>query len=111
MYTNKKPKSNVFQTKGCRLVMYMDQEPQNLFETQVETDACTQQGAIIQTCSIKGAETVSCTQTQNHSPNVFETQGWKLIRVRKQGPTIHTSVKRCLYTTKHHNQTCLIKGL
>ena len=82
-YTNKKPKSNVFEIMGCRLMMYTDQEPQNVCETRVETDACT--------------------QIRNHYPNVFETQGWRLMRVRKQGPTVHTCLKRCLYTTRDHN--------
>ena len=52
-------------------MMYTDQEPQNVFETRVETDACTQQGAPIQTCFDQGGpETDACTLTRNHNPNV-----------------------------------------
>ena len=80
--------------------MSTDQEPQNVFETQVETDACTQQGTTIQTCSIKGPETDACTQTRNHSPNVFETQGWRLMRVRKQGSRVQTCLKLMLVYNK-----------
>ena len=54
-FTNKKPKSNVFETKGWRPMMCADQEPQNVFEARVETDTCARQGAPNQTCLITGA--------------------------------------------------------
>ena len=74
-YINKKPKSNVFETKGCRLMMYTDQEPQNVFETQVETDACTQQG--------------------HHNPNVFDQRGTqRQMLVHRHGTTVQTCLKR-----------------
>ena len=34
-------------------MMYTDQGPQNVFETRVEKEACTQQRAPIETCLIK----------------------------------------------------------
>ena len=74
---------------------------QNVFETRVETDACTQQGTKIQTCLTKEQEADACTQTRNRNPNVFETQCWKLMRVRRQGSTFHT----CL---KHRVETMLV---
>ena len=68
----------------------------NVFETRVESDACTQQGTkkpnvfdqgsrrqmlvprhgtIIQRVGNTVLETDACTQTRIHIPNVFETQG------------------------------------
>ena len=68
-YTNKKPKSSVFETKACRLMMYTDQEPHSVFEARVETDACTQQRSpnpIV--FDQREPETDACTQTRNHDP-------------------------------------------
>ena len=69
---------------------------QNVFGTRVETDACTQQGTKIQTFLTKEAGGRCLYPDTEPYPYVFETQCWKLMRVREQGTTI---------------QTCLVKGL
>ena len=83
----------MFETKGCRQMMCTDQEPQNVFETWVETEAYTQQGSPIQTCMINGDRRQmlahwhgtliqglkirdgedACTQKRIHNPHMFET--------------------------------------
>ena len=100
-------------------MMYTDQEPQNVLETWVETEARAQQGTPIQTCMIKGDRRRmlvhrdgtliqllklwdgddACTYTRIHNPHMFETI---LDITRNHIPDMFNqwAVNRCL-----HNDT------